>query len=657
MANASYDTLTITINADSKQANASISRLNTNLKKLDKTAQELNIERINEVKTLLLDIASIDFSNVSKGLQDVVSAFRSFSNKAFMRATQNATNLTQAPNFELVGDPYVKVENALAPLQDRFEGLRYQIDIVRDSFKEAFGNNTQKEIEDTQDIFERLEQEMQKAGFNAEQIKSVFASIKTESKVFNAEELEKFRKILESLGIPAKEIERVMKHLKTEVKEVEKNTTLASRGFARMFINILKYRVVRKVIQEVFSQMQTAIQQLALEDDSFNEAMTTIKSSITYVARALVSVVAPIIKAVAPIIEAIAQSIGEIANEMAKTLAWGFGQDTFATAKESVDDYAESLKKAKSITLGIDELNVVSGEEDKDLFGGNTLDQTSEVSGFVKDIVSEIRSITSDLMPQLAPIFKNIVKIVKSVLPIIQKIIKFVDDIISLTDDGVNEMVNSTLVMIESIVSLLDTTLPVLIPFAVAGIKDIMILLNAINRIIAFSNLAFATSVKLVNTIVKVLVDLFNFDFGGILKDFTSFFKDIGTMWNDFYKSIWNMFAKVWNAIQDTIIGGLNWAIRQYNKVAGALNLPKLKELTGGLYADIQSYDHIGSTSNDSGSNPIFDLGNILSGLQGQGQGDIVINLDGREMARVLTKRQDNFGANLMSGGNLNYGK
>ena len=41
----------------------------------------------------------------------------------------------------------------------------------------------------------------------------------------------------------------------------------------------------------------------------------------------------------------------------------------------------------------------------------------------------------------------------------------------------------------------------------------------------------------------------------------------------------------------------------------------------------------------------------------GNGQGNISIQIDGQELAKLITKKQNNFGADLIVGGNLVYGK
>ena len=70
-----YETLTIKIQADSKQANTNVDKLSTNLQKLNNTVETLDFEKLSRAQKLLQDIANIDFTNVSQGLTDVVKAF------------------------------------------------------------------------------------------------------------------------------------------------------------------------------------------------------------------------------------------------------------------------------------------------------------------------------------------------------------------------------------------------------------------------------------------------------------------------------------------------------------------------------------------------------------------------------------------------------
>ena len=86
MANTSYDTLTIKIKTDTTSANTNVKNFSSNLQKLNELAKTIDTRRIGEVRNLLKSIAKIDFTNVSKGLSDVVSAFKSLnaqSSKSF----------------------------------------------------------------------------------------------------------------------------------------------------------------------------------------------------------------------------------------------------------------------------------------------------------------------------------------------------------------------------------------------------------------------------------------------------------------------------------------------------------------------------------------------------------------------------------------------
>ena len=57
MANSEYDVLSIKIEADSSEAKTSIAQLSASLRKLNEKVEDLNTERLKEVKTLLQGIA------------------------------------------------------------------------------------------------------------------------------------------------------------------------------------------------------------------------------------------------------------------------------------------------------------------------------------------------------------------------------------------------------------------------------------------------------------------------------------------------------------------------------------------------------------------------------------------------------------------------
>ena len=295
MANVSYDTLTITINADSKSANKSINSLSKNLEKLNDTAKNVDVEKVEQVKTLLLDIASIDFSNVSKGLQDVVSAFKVLQAKASSKGvgallsgqrqgkTQSAQDIYDYIN-QIDIKPFPTMENNLNSVIDGFDKLKFKVSELDNTLNGTF--------EKALSPMEQLEQQLKDIGLNSNQLDVVLDAIDNHLGTISTEQLKQVEEILTQAGLSGKEVEKVLKKLGQAGDQNGKKASGGMKQLALQFKNILKYRVVRKIIQEIFTQVSNAIGELANVDEDFNQALGEIKSALSYIARVIVSVIA-----------------------------------------------------------------------------------------------------------------------------------------------------------------------------------------------------------------------------------------------------------------------------------------------------------------------------------------------------------------------------
>ena len=571
MANASYDTLTITINADSKEANRNIRQLSNNLNKLNDSATKLNTRRLGEVRGLLLNIAKIDFSNVSKGLQDVVSAFKYFQNKTAQR-----------------------------------------ISPVFSTFNKGSGLN-----------------------FFAQEDKNIASYVRG---------IEKMNFSLGEVGAKAPQVKEVAKAIR-QVGDEAKKSEKKGRGFGQMLLNIARYRLVRRLIQEIFQEIQQGIQQLALEDEDFNEAMSIITSSISYIARSLVSVIAPVIKAIAPIIELLAQSLNEVANTLGSSLAGSLGE-TFYEASESVDDYAESIKKAKSATMGFDELNIIS----QDKSGGFEIGEAKEMSGALGELFARLTTLTKELLDQLTPqistIMFAIVRALEKAVPLIVDGTELAVELVSLTDDGVNNSVANFIEMLGSALKLTSSLIKMLKPFLSYLVWVVSGILNIINQILSVAFLIVNTFTTFFEAFAYTIPNFFQNGFEGVKRQWQTLLNDMSIAWANFGTSLLNPIINVVKNILGVYENVVNTIVGYYNSVASFFNLPTLPAFVA------PSVDNIGYINN----NPIS-YGNQGSGGSGSNNNPIKIYIDGKEITKVVNKENDNRGANFFYGGTINYGR
>ena len=648
---ADYETLTITINADSGQAITSIGKLSNNLKKLNKTAQEVNTERVELVKGLLLDIASIDFTNVSKGLQDVVSAFKYFQNKmaqsvspvfsVFDKSSKN--NLFASQNAELT--TYTK---GIEKLVFDFEALSGAQKKVEESLELPTKSN---ELED-------LSNELKAIGLDSKQLEIVFNAINNHVNELNPQQLEEVRNALKKAGLSAKEVDKLLKELGDSGEKAGNKT---NRGFVRAFKNILKYRIIRKLIQSIFQEITNAFSQLANIDEDFNKSMGEIKSSFSFIARSLTSVIAPVIKALAPIFTIIAQAVNQISTTLGKAFAGALGQEQFAEATENIEDYNKALKKTQ--TLGIDELNVFQQEQD----GFQLTDVNTQFEGFA-EIFKEIKSVVNDLMSMVREFIEPLTKIFGLIFSIVKKIITLANDFARGTMADVGHAVSNLLYMLEQIfISVNDSLgnlMPILTPIntiissllnivnsslgsifvSLGGILNFLTPIAKILSVVIVPPLSLVLSitsslVKLLEALTKTLHDILTFRWSSIGNEWKRFASDIAEIWKEFGNLNNGSIGIEGFATGGFVEDGFFFA--NHNELIGSFDNGKTavannEQITQGIYQAVLQ------AMNDSNN--------------GNGK-EVVVNLDGYEVARVVTKRQNNFGQNLVVGGNVNYGK
>lgn len=615
MANVSYDTLTIQINADSKQAVANISKLNRGLTNLDNTAKNLNTRRIGEIKGLLLNIAKIDFSNVSKGLQDVVSAFKYFQSKT----AQKVAPIINPKDFDKQIKSY---QNVL--------GKDYNFSFL------GGGNTTQSELTNTIEQAKSLLAIVKELNLTGEQNKIVFKELGLS---VNALQEEKFNSIAEALkkaGVEGGKIKKIIDKLNESLNDLKDTTGKTSSGFAKMFKNIMKYRVVRKLIQSIFQEITGAFSELASVDEGFNQSLGEIKSAFSYIARVLTSIIAPIIKVIAPLITMVAQGIGEVGSALGNTLAGALGQEEFAEAQENVESYTESLNKAKSVSAGFDKLNVIAQDS-----GGNfAMTQTNETNNKLIETIK-------NLMESIKPIFTALKSFVEKIKPLLDVVIDIFTQILNETMGSVNESVANFIELFGTILNIIGKLLQALSPI--------------VKFVITFSD----TGLNIINDLMSVVFILVN----GILQPLYPIIELIGEQLK--------IIAPILDFISETLKALTGRSDNTGARVVTGILTGGLSELirairgggyaTGGFPEDglffANHTELVGQFSNGRtavANNQQITQGiyqAVLQAMREGGGSNIVIQVDGREIAKVVNKQNANMGSRFLMGGNINYGK
>lgn len=204
------------------------------------------------------------------------------------------------------------------------------------------------------------------------------------------------------IGSGAKHIEKVGKAAK---KSAGLMSTMLSRlkGIA---LSLLIFNWITKAFNGMVDSFKTGIQNMAKYSGSFNERMSSLKSSIATLNAALGTLAAPIVSMVTPALARLCDWLTKAINAMNQFIALLSGQSTWTRAKQQQVDYAKSLEKTSGVakkTAGalaaFDDLNVLQ-KNDSGGNGNSTAGMYEEVQvsdkmasklGKVKDLAKQIK--------------------------------------------------------------------------------------------------------------------------------------------------------------------------------------------------------------------------------------------------------------------------
>lgn len=641
MANASYDTLTIQINADSKQANRSIKTLSNDLQKLDEVAKNLNTRRIGEVRGLLLHIAKIDFSNVSKGLQDVVSAFRALQNKAFLKSFTEIGN--NGRFFE--GMNYEKFA--------QFKPKISQKDLANDIIEMKMLNQEAKEFQTTIEAinstpqtnqieqFKDLREVLKDIDLSSRQINTVMKSLGVNINALSEQQLQQVEQALLQVGQSSKQVQKTIKALRKEMEEMSDGASNMLGTLGKAFKNILKYRIIRKIIQMIYQAIKQGIENVVAFDSATSEAFAQIKASWGYLVDSLGSMLAPLIQMLQPFLTMVIDTVGDLANTIGQVFAELNGQTQFAQATKDVEKYRNELKKTQSI--GIDELNVLNPEQSGS-FQQIELFDSEEASG-LKDTLTTLGELVKNILKDIMPLLKPILKLVDNLLKIVNIIIEAIGEPVHVILEAVVFAVSMLLDLISSILEVLTPIISGVVNILKPILNIVATLLGTIFDYAGGIFYLFTRSLELAKPIIEFVSFLLN-----CIASLFEYIKAIAETVRAIVTFRWDTIGDIWNKATNNVKANLGISFATGGFPEDGFFFANHNELVG-------QFDN-GRTAvanNEQITQGIYEA--VLQAMRDSNSGqNITIEMDGYTVAKGVTSRQNNFGQTIIKGGNLKYG-
>ena len=358
-----------------------------------------------ELDTLVLNIevndrkngesAAHKISTLKRALTGFQSTIQSLDTKVFQNKFASMTTSVKPFVAELS-----KARNeilALDRLAKKFDAKNLK-DIGKVGTQQAnSGANNGGDIPSAQDgNASKLSNQSNKEGLTLSNIKANFGSLtKT---ITNADKtidlfFERFdgsNRIVTKFTANVDESGNVIENSLEQVNQTSKD--VAGDGLKSFFLSIKRialYRAIRSALKWITAFLKEGIGNIVAFDDNYRQTMSEVTSSITVIKNSLGVVVMPLLQLVTPIIQGIAKAIGTLANGISYLTAKLKGESTWL--KVNTDYLKEYNKQANK--LSYDEFSVLSGSNETD--GMFTTEQVE--SGALSSILSDCNALSAVL--------------------------------------------------------------------------------------------------------------------------------------------------------------------------------------------------------------------------------------------------------------------
>lgn len=266
--------------------------------------------------------------------------------------------------------------------------------------------------------------------FESQQLQTVLSELKTKyEELVNSPnpKLDEIRKLSALIQDLNKDCEKLNDSIGGATKSISKlgteghKTNKKYSGLLKSLGRIAVYRAIRAVLSAITNAIKTGVQNVAQYSQEVNTALSQLKAVGTMVSNSLGAMVGEVLVLLTPAITTLAQGLIKVINVFNQLFATLRGKDTFIKAKENVEDYAESIKKAKSVSFGFDELNVLGNETDtSNMF--ETVEIQADKLDYTKGVLGSILSIVGGIAVKAGMTFGKFSKISLIVIAILAAI-------------------------------------------------------------------------------------------------------------------------------------------------------------------------------------------------------------------------------------------
>lgn len=382
------------LKAEYPQATNVISDFEAELQRLQGVSEKLTAERI---------VPKIDVSEIKNKTTEASEALRIF-----------RENLSQIVVPEIREDNLVKLQAAFQRTEQKLEELRVKLDNglamgnITESVDDKGFVRLQEQIAYTEKLAEALRaklEELRSENIEAPAVNEPYVIENANESVVrlgtSLKDLQaagnKLKSVLSGINATLKKINGVVNSVISKIKSFAKSMFLlgeaaksSSSGFNLNLKTILKYgfgiRSVYVLVNKLRNAIKEGMKNLVQYSDETNASISMLKSSIATLKNASAAAFSPLLNAIAPVVNEIIQLCIRATNAINQLFSAIFGNGTWIKAKDQIIDYADSLKSAsgaaeklRTITLGIDELNIILPDNEAGGGAGSSLENAADM--------------------------------------------------------------------------------------------------------------------------------------------------------------------------------------------------------------------------------------------------------------------------------------
>lgn len=378
----------------------------------EKLIQSNGIEKLTESLKGLADVKLPDFGPMAQSLELLTKL-------PIDKVVKNIDTIKKALDGTLQAADGVQ-EKASEAVKETEEGTEEVVDSIKNVDDSVV--NLGKRIEEVSGRINQFGERFKQIGSAIGQVAAVMDKITNVGiKAFKMmltplKGLEKFARVL------VNDIKEKTEGIRTMIKNVRGNFERQLKKMSAFWKRTMKtftFMLVRKAITAIIDNIKEATDELAkfekytdnLSNGKFNDSLSQIVADFQWIGRSIVAAFEPLINFVVPALNAVAEKITSLMSLVGEFFAALTGQSYFVVAKKTVKDYADSLddantkaKEHKKLLLGIDELNVLSKDNDTSKEEDKTYEdayETKPVSDKFKSLAEKIKKILADLFEPL----------------------------------------------------------------------------------------------------------------------------------------------------------------------------------------------------------------------------------------------------------------